>query len=616
MRGDDDGGAGGWPDVGEAGENGVSGSSGAAGGNGGSGGIAMAGMVNGRVFDARTLKPLAGVVVRVLGTSMLTNAHGDFELAAAAGDEVVVSFERDDYAPSFEPLRVLKGTGSYLQAYLLPVTSHGTLDAAKGGVIGSASAKIEVPASAFVDDAGHVVTGALDVSLTVLNPNIVDELMAFPGDFAAKSANGQEGLLQTFVPMDITVRKGGVEVALAKNKTIRVAFPVFDAAAAPPTIATWSLDETTGHWVEEGTAVLVVRDEGRVYETEIPHLSWWNCDAFRSTITCIRGCVTEDAQPAVGASVRARGISFANVGTATTSADGCFAEDVPMGGQLEVRAFNANGRSAATIVTAGNTPMRAGANPAACQDIGKLAIEPAASDCPAGYALCGADCADLSRDVSHCGACNTTCFGGGLEGGGVLGASCVGGLCTCRLDQTLCNNRCISTQNDRANCGSCNHACANGERCDAGQCLPIVCDPSLTLCANDCVDMSSNSSNCGACGVRCGGDGPNKGKVCLAGSCQCAAGTVECSGQCVNTSTDRNHCGSCSGVCATGMECTGGSCHAISCSAPNSTLCGNNCVDIQTNPSNCGACNSPCTKPGFLLCSQGVCSPGGNGDPG
>jgi hypothetical protein len=110
--------------------------------------------------------------------------------------------------------------------------------------------------------------------------------------------------------------------------------------------------------------------------------------------------------------------------------------------------------------------------------------------CAPGLALCGNDCADLTKTREHCGSCTINC----------------GEHATCL------NSACCSVVNS---CGTCGNVCAVGSTCSGGGCQPITCSAGLTLCGNSCVDLKGSPQNCGACGVSCG-----EQKQCLSGSCQ------------------------------------------------------------------------------------------------
>lgn len=588
------------------------------------------GTVRGRVFDATSLNAVASATVRAPdGNTTETDSEGRFELDVATGERVVLRIDHTGHARGIEPVRVLEGETSYLEARLAAVDATGSFDAMEGGSLaGSNGASATFPAGALRTASGDMVTGDVEVSLAALDPTDVNELRAFPGDFSASREDGSEGILETFVPMDISVRQGEEELQLADGMGAEVTFPVF-TGDAPTTITLWSLDPETGSWVEEGTAVRVTDQNGRrVYRARIGHMSWWNCDAFINERTCVRGCVTHDGDPVPGAYIRVRGVDFRNEGGGSTDSNGCFAEDTKAGARLALQAEADVGISEQMFVTASETLMQASDDPDACQDLGDIELMPrdqGSGGCPSGTTLCGSWCVDTMIDSQHCGGCDMPCGGGEVEGGGgsgPYGTSCVEGECSCKNGEMVCNNACTDTSTDRNNCGSCGNACPTGEECVSGSCEAIVCADGLTRCGNICVDTMTNNNHCGSCDDYCGGADGGAGELsCRGGECLCSDGLSKCVDgswtYCADLTSDRNNCGTCGKSCATGTECVDESCEPIMCSDPTPDLCGNDCVDQQSDTAHCGGCNQQCysasggdggANTGTVLCESGSCA--------
>ena len=149
--------------------------------------------------------------------------------------------------------------------------------------------------------------------------------------------------------------------------------------------------------------------------------------------------------------------------------------------------------------------------------------------CPEGFSDCNGKhsdgCeADLRRDPSNCGACQTSC---GAQDGSL---SCVEGQC--RIAKCPASHL-----------GDCNLIATDG--CEA--------------------DLRTDPKNCGKCGQVCGADGV-KQALCVASKCEnsCRVGFGDCDGVPANgcettLTTDPKHCGSCGHAC-TDTTCTEGLC--------------------------------------------------------
>ena len=94
--------------------------------------------------------------------------------------------------------------------------------------------------------------------------------------------------------------------------------------------------------------------------------------------------------------------------------------------------------------------------------------------------------------------------------------------------------------------------------------LDDVCHENTVACGLGCADIQNDVRHCGACGTTCASM-----QECIAGACQCIAGTTLCKGTCVALAYNARHCGSCGNSCPQPQVCRQGMCQQ-SCI---STLC-------------------------------------------
>lgn len=96
---------------------------------------------------------------------------------------------------------------------------------------------------------------------------------------------------------------------------------------------------------------------------------------------------------------------------------------------------------------------------------------------------------DLLTSSSHCGACGNPC---------PMGASCVDGACVCPTGQAVCGASCADISRDSLNCGRCGRACGAGAECLEGSCLDCVSDDPPFSFPVGCAEDPVSGRWCGA----------------------------------------------------------------------------------------------------------------------
>ncbi len=254
-----------------------------------------------------------------------------------------------------------------------------------------------------------------------------------------------------------------------------------------------------------------------------------------------------------------------------------------------------------------------------------LLCNPGTGDCNGG-ATDGCE-VTFATDVSHCGACGTTCparpSATATCASGACGFACDAGMADC--DGNALNGCESALATSPAHCGTCATVCAalpNSVATCAGSVCGSTCLAGFGDCdgvpANGCEsNLATDALHCGTCATSCGAG------MCSSGVCGlvCAAGTGNCDGNAANgceanTASDPTHCGTCSTSCpavpnAT-TTCTSGTC-GYACNAGQGDCDGsaaNGCETVLTNdPTHCGTCATACpaSANATATCATGVC---------
>lgn len=289
---------------------------------------AQAGTVSGRVASAGTGAGIAGATVSVGSATAATAADGRYTLTANAGERVVIHVEAIGFAENFRIARIDPGQTTQLGGtQLLPVGTTQTVTVATGATITvpNSTAQVTIPANALVPRTGGSAAAAVNVSVTPINPSI--DVNYMPGDFtAAPAGSGAPIQIETFGAQLVDIRdNNGVRYNLAPNTSATIRIPVGTRSPARPvTIPLFYFDDSTGRWVEQGSATLGGTTPNQFYEGTVSRLSYWNADRVQETVF-VSGCV----QDAVGqrisnALVQTDGINYSGSASSRTAADGSF----------------------------------------------------------------------------------------------------------------------------------------------------------------------------------------------------------------------------------------------------------------------------------------------------
>ena len=254
-----------------------------------------AAMVNalGRVDDLDG-HPLEAVTVTPGGGSpATTDALGQVHVQVPAGGPILIRLSKTGFADQILRLELPASTGAdaFFEATLRPRDAALTLaDAAAGGTLqGRDGAKIVLPADALVDGNGAAVSGPVELSLTPVDVT-APHAGGFPGRFDGLGTDGTDGPIVSLGTTEFVPSRGGDRLQLGLGKTAEIELPLYantdldgTSIAAGQTFPLWSLDESTGIWIQEGTGTVVASTTsptGLAMRATASHLSWWNADAF------------------------------------------------------------------------------------------------------------------------------------------------------------------------------------------------------------------------------------------------------------------------------------------------------------------------------------------------
>ena len=237
--------------------------------------------------------PISGVLITHVGgtVSATTDSAGKTTASLGTGSPLTLRFTRSGYADQILNLRLpaTSGADAYFEVVMRPRDAALTLaDAAIGGTLtGRDGALLTLPPNALVNGAGAAVSGAAQIAITPVDPTQSGG-GGFPGGFDGLQQSGASTPIVSFGTSEYVLTAGGQNVQLAPGKRATIEVPLYGVRkpngillAAGDTTPLWSLDESTGAWVQEGGGIVVASassPSGLAMRATVTHFSWWNSD--------------------------------------------------------------------------------------------------------------------------------------------------------------------------------------------------------------------------------------------------------------------------------------------------------------------------------------------------
>lgn len=167
-----------------------------------------------------------------------------------------------------------------------------SIDSSQGGKFSSKDgASVDIPSLALVNSNGDLVFGAVDLFITPLDISDDIEVNAFPGSFKGMpTGQTQTELLYSYAVVEYSFYQNGEELQLLSGTEAELELPLyasqhfFNAAInIGDTIPLWTLDETTGVWIQQSMGTVVANEyspTGLALRASTSHFSKFNADRF------------------------------------------------------------------------------------------------------------------------------------------------------------------------------------------------------------------------------------------------------------------------------------------------------------------------------------------------
>jgi hypothetical protein len=248
--------------------------------------ITVTASLQGRVVDQNGA-PVQGAAVSSGTAATTTDVNGlfSFRNISMSSRFGYVQVVKPGYFTGSRSIITGPSSSNYVSIQLVPRTLTGTFPAPSGGKIAlQAGDTASFSAASVVTAATNAAyTGTVYVYAEYLDPTDSNLYKYMPGDLRGIGSNGYETGLQSFGMMDVEMQDASgnkLQLASGQTATLTFAIPQTLQASATATIPLWYFNDTTGQWLQQGSAIR----EGNNYVGQVGHFTFWNCDAPLGTV--------------------------------------------------------------------------------------------------------------------------------------------------------------------------------------------------------------------------------------------------------------------------------------------------------------------------------------------
>ena len=250
--------------------------------------------VQGRITDVAGSVVSATIEVLQDSTSVLTSssdAQGRFDLTLEEDKHYVLKLSAPGFAAQSVPIQSPGAAGKvFFDITMIAAGAPQSFQSAESALmIGSDGAQVNVQPNSFVDAAGNLVNGDIQVTITPVDVSRAASLAAFPGDFVGiQESDGTETPIISLGTVEYEFTQNGQPLQLAPGVTANIEIPIYidtyqdgSSIQLGDQIPLWSLNEDTGIWLQEGYGTVVessASPTGMAMAAEVSHFTWWNAD--------------------------------------------------------------------------------------------------------------------------------------------------------------------------------------------------------------------------------------------------------------------------------------------------------------------------------------------------
>lgn len=253
--------------------------------------------IQGNVIDENN-QAASLVTITVGNKTTITDDKGYFRIENAALNKsaAMVTASRQGYFKTYRVFNASKFVNQ-INFKLIKKELTGTFNSGAGGLVSLANgSSITYQANSLVKKTGGSYSGQVNIYAAYIDPTLDDIGQKVPGSFLANDKENKRVLLTSYAMMVVEMESAAGEKLQLSNSAsalMKFAIPAGLQATAPATMPLWYVDEVTGIWKEEGSAL----KNGNYYTGTVNHFTYWNCDVPGAKVNFTAKIVNQNGLP-------------------------------------------------------------------------------------------------------------------------------------------------------------------------------------------------------------------------------------------------------------------------------------------------------------------------------
>lgn len=296
--------------------------------------------IKGHIIDGDNMA-IDGAIISINGSQTTTDVNGFFKVndLFLLDNGSLVTIKVDGYYTGYKLVYPPGAGTNFIKVQLIEKNLAATFNADEDfNAVLNLNASVRFEANSIQTTSGQIYEGEVNLFAHWYSPDDPALPLTMPGDLRGVNLDNQFVQLATYGMMAVELESPtGQALELAPGSSAILEFPLIAAlrSNAPSVIPTWSYDENTGSWIEEGEATL----EGNFYIAQVTHFSFWNCDAPFPIVQLTGRFQNQDNIPFVNHIVKIEVASTA-ARSGWTDGNGIFSGKVPQDEPLTIQLIN------------------------------------------------------------------------------------------------------------------------------------------------------------------------------------------------------------------------------------------------------------------------------------